>query len=112
MGNPTAGPRPITIEQYRARQGRRQEVQTVREERPPKVRTGEEAKFRARIGEANRLFHLAVGAAERERIRRDIRQIHQERREYRNKKRQAGGRARSNKRTKKNNCKINIKDRK
>lgn len=89
LHNPRAGPRPISLDEYRARRKVPKEPVVpapTPADQPTKYRTGVEAKFRRAIEEVRRRLLTAVGKEERLRVSRELQRIHSERLKYRREK--------------------------
>lgn len=89
LQNPTAGPRPLTIEEYRRRQGKNppKEPQPIQKVKEKKIRTGFEAKFVQRLLEAQRELILAGDKEAKRLANHRIVKIKAERQSYRREKR-------------------------
>lgn len=91
LRDPAAGPRPITLEEYRARQraDATRQPETTLAEQTPKKRTGAEARFKRDIGETRRRLLLAAGRPERTTIVKELQRLYNARKQYRREKKLA-----------------------
>lgn len=90
LSDPTCGPRPITLEDYRRRSAsKRLNIlkETSKEESPKKPRAGLEAKFRKLIGEYHRLAVISTGSQKQNFVRK-IKELQKERNTLRKIKRE------------------------
>lgn len=89
LKDPAVGPRPITLEEYRARVSRKAVIAVPPSEvpRPPKYRTGVEARLRREIGEVRRRLLLVIGKEERRSLNKELQTLQAERRKHRRERR-------------------------
>lgn len=98
LENPTAGPRPLTIEEYRRRLAKNpsREPQPIQRVKEKKIRTGVEAKFRERLLDAQRELVLAGNKEARKLANHKIAKIKAQRQSYRREKRAARIKSKTN----------------
>lgn len=85
LGDPTVGPRPITIEEYRRRQAAKNSTPIIPPEVRPvkKLRSGVEAYFQRRLQEAQRALVLASNKEEKRLASQWINELKMQRTNYR-----------------------------
>lgn len=89
LEDPKAGPRPITLEEYRRRQSTRRPQEAPTQPQPKKQKSGSEAYFKRRLQEAQRELVFARTKEAKRLADKHIQEIKTERTNYRKKKKAA-----------------------